>query len=54
MDSITNEESLSLYESIQAYLKSDIVDEEAAASEDQVLNIGAILYEFVYLYCFNM
>ena len=54
MDSITTEESLSLYESIQAYLKSDIVDEEAAASEDQVLNIDSILYELVYFKCLNI
>ena len=42
---ITVEQSTELYQAIQKYLQTDIVDEEAAASGEQVLNIDSIVKE---------
>lgn len=47
VNSVTAEESQSAFHAIQEYLKSDIVDEEAAASEEQVLDIDSIVTEYV-------
>ena len=42
---ITIEQSTELYQTVQKYLQTDIVDEEAAASGEQVLNIDSIVKE---------
>ena len=42
---ITVDQSIELYQAIQKYLQTDIVDEEAAASGEQVLNIDRIVKE---------
>ena len=43
--SVTREESRSIFQAIQEYLKSDIVDEEATASGEQVLDSDSIIVE---------
>ena len=42
---VTKEESFALYGVIKDYLKSDIVDEEAASSGEQVLDSDSIINE---------
>ena len=43
---LTNEESILLYNEINDYLKSGLVDVEPDASEEQVLNIDSIVYKY--------
>ena len=43
--SIHPEESKTLVEAIQTYLKTDIVDEDASMSEDQVLDVDGLIRE---------
>ena len=43
---ITNEESIELFNGINDYLKSGLLDADPEASEEQVLNIEAIIYEY--------
>ena len=43
--SIHPEESKALVEAIQTYLKTDIVDEDASMSEDQVLDVDGLIRE---------
>lgn len=45
--SIQSEESKALVEAIQTYLKTDIVDEDASMSEDQVLDVDGLIREWV-------
>lgn len=43
--SVQPEESKALVEAIQTYLKTDIVDEDASMSEDQVLDVDGLVRE---------